>query len=83
MQKVTPSTIVVASSSQIKVRPETKYLDPLVCTTRDGVKNVFRDVQVITSIREEQVKLPHFLGSLHFGVTRLSGLGDPTGEAVW
>ena len=23
-----------------------RYLDPLVCTTRDGVKNVFRDVQV-------------------------------------
>ncbi len=40
---------------QVVVRPETHYLDPLVCTTRDGVRNVFRDVQVITSVAKEQV----------------------------
>ncbi len=37
------------------VRPETKFLDPLICTTRDGVRNVFRDVQVITSVDKDQV----------------------------
>jgi len=31
---------------EVRITPETKTLDPMVCTTRDGVKNVFRDVQV-------------------------------------
>ena len=30
----------------LRVTPETKTLDPMICTTRDGVRNVFRDVQV-------------------------------------
>jgi len=30
-------------------------MDPMICTTKDGVKNVFRDVQVISSIDENQV----------------------------
>lgn len=30
----------------LKVTPETKVMDPMVCTTRDGVRNVFRDVEV-------------------------------------
>lgn len=30
----------------LRVTPETKVMDPMVCTTRDGVRNVFRDVQV-------------------------------------
>ena len=37
----------VTSMVQLKVIPETKVMNPLVCTTRDGVRNVFRDVQVI------------------------------------
>ena len=40
---------------QIKVVPETEVMRPLVCTTRDGVRNVFRDVQVISSLRKDQV----------------------------
>ena len=30
----------------LRITPETKTLDPMICTTRDGVRNVFRDVQV-------------------------------------
>lgn len=45
----------VTSIVQIKVTPETKVLNPMVCTTRDGVRNVFRDVQVITSVEEDHV----------------------------
>ena len=30
-----------------RLTPETRTMDPMVCTTRDGVRNVFRDVQVI------------------------------------
>lgn len=45
----------VTRVEQIKVRPETKYLDPMICTTQDGVRNVFRDVQVISSIDKTQV----------------------------
>ena len=33
---------------EVRVTAETKTMDPLVCTTRDGVKNIFRDVQVGT-----------------------------------
>ncbi|TRY77064.1 hypothetical protein TCAL_08349 [Tigriopus californicus] len=45
----------VTQVEQIKVRPETKFLDPMICTTQDGVRNVFRDVQVISSIDKTQV----------------------------
>ena len=31
---------------EVRVTAETKTMDPLICTTRDGVRNVFRDVQV-------------------------------------
>ena len=35
---------------QITVRPETKFLDPMKCTTKDGVSNIFKNVQVISSV---------------------------------
>jgi hypothetical protein len=31
---------------EVRVTAETKTMEPMVCTTRDGVRNVFRDVQV-------------------------------------
>ena len=37
---------VVRVECQITVRPETKILDPMKCTTKDGVSNVFKNVQV-------------------------------------
>ena len=40
---------------QMEIRPQTKVMDPMVCTTRDGVKNVFRDIQVISSISKDKV----------------------------
>ena len=40
---------------QMEIRPQTKVMDPMVCTTRDGVKNVFRDIQVISSVEKEKV----------------------------
>ena len=39
----------------MEIRPQTKVMDPMVCTTRDGVKNVFRDIQVISSISKDKV----------------------------
>ena len=45
----------VTTFEEVTIRPETHFLDPLVCTTRDGVKNVFRDVQVISSIEKKEV----------------------------
>jgi len=45
----------VTQVASIRLTPETRTMDPMVCTTRDGVRNVFRDVQVITSIEEDQV----------------------------
>ena len=37
----------VTTMVQIRLTPETKMMNPLICTTRDGVRNVFRDVQVV------------------------------------
>ena len=39
----------------MEIRPQTKVMDPMVCTTRDGVKNVFRDIQVISSVKKDKV----------------------------
>ena len=33
----------------LRLTPETETMNPMVCTTRDGVRNVFRDVQVSSS----------------------------------
>ena len=30
----------------IRITPETMTMAPMICTTQDGVRNVFRDVQV-------------------------------------
>ena len=38
---------------QIMVRPETYYLNPLECTTSDGVVNVFREIAVISRSEEK------------------------------
>lgn len=46
----------VTTVEEMKIRPETKVMDPMVCTTRDGVKNVFRDIQIISSINEDHVR---------------------------
>ena len=39
----------------IRVTPETMKLSPMICTTQDGVKNVFRDVQVIIFFVNKQL----------------------------
>ncbi len=49
----------VTTVEEMEVRPETKMMDPMVCTTRDGVKNVFRDIQIISSIKEDHVRLAY------------------------
>ena len=41
----------------LRITPETKTMDPMVCTTQDGVRNVFRDVQVNISDLVRQVAL--------------------------
>jgi hypothetical protein len=47
----------VTTVEYLLIRPETEVLDPMVCTTRDGVRNVFRDVQVISSIKKDKVRI--------------------------
>ena len=36
----------------IRITPETMKLGPMICTTQDGVRNVFRDVQVINICKQ-------------------------------
>merc|ERR1719167_433886 len=50
------STPFVTTVHQIMVRPETYYLNPLECTTSDGVVNVFREIAVISSLEKETVR---------------------------
>lgn len=52
------STPFVTTVHMITVRPETRYLNPLECTTSDGVVNVFREIALISSIERERV---HYL----------------------
>lgn len=40
---------------QVQLTPETKTLNPTVCTTRDGVRIVFRDIEIVTSVKESHV----------------------------
>lgn len=46
----------ITTMVQITVRPETHYLNPLSCTTYDGVMNIFREVQVISSLVEDKLR---------------------------
>jgi len=48
-------TPFVTTVLQITVRPETKILDPMKCTTKDGVTNIFKNVQVISSVNSDRV----------------------------
>jgi len=49
------STPFITTILQITVRPETRYLNALKCTTSDGVVNVFREIQVISSLNQEKI----------------------------
>eukprot|EP00091_Calanus_sinicus_P008811 TRINITY_DN21022_c0_g1_i1.p1 TRINITY_DN21022_c0_g1~~TRINITY_DN21022_c0_g1_i1.p1 ORF type:complete len:249 (-),score=69.55 TRINITY_DN21022_c0_g1_i1:56-802(-) len=49
------STPFVTTILQVTIRPETRYLNALKCTTSDGVVNVFRDIQVISSLNKEKI----------------------------
>ena len=45
----------VTTVLRVMVRPETKFLDPMKCTTKDGVSNIFKNVQVISSINTDRI----------------------------
>lgn len=49
------STPFVTTILQVTIRPETRYLNALKCTTSDGVVNVFRDIQVISSLNKDKI----------------------------
>ena len=46
------------------VRPETYYLNPLECTTSDGVVNVFREIAVISRSEEKNQSFTLFVEKL-------------------
>ena len=48
-------SIQTTRTLQVTVRPETKFLDPMKCTTKDGVSNIFKNVQVISSINPAKI----------------------------
>jgi len=49
------STPFVTTVLQVTIRPETRYLNALRCTTSDGVVNIFREIQVISSLNKDKI----------------------------
>jgi len=49
------STPFVTTVLQVTIRPETRYLNALKCTTSDGVVNIFREIQVISSLNKDKI----------------------------
>ena len=56
MEDITPPGVhwmqpFVTEVVSIRITPETETMEPMICTTRDGVRNVFRDVQVFIQMK--------------------------------
>ena len=47
----------------LRLTPETEIMNPMVCTTRDGVRNVFRDVQVSFLMLLSKLYIPSTLNN--------------------
>eukprot|EP00092_Neocalanus_flemingeri_P038875 GFUD01042323.1.p1 GENE.GFUD01042323.1~~GFUD01042323.1.p1 ORF type:complete len:391 (+),score=122.86 GFUD01042323.1:133-1305(+) len=40
---------------EVRIRPETFSMDPLVAITKDGIENTFREITAITTIRKDKL----------------------------
>lgn len=40
---------------EVKIRPETTHLEPVLAITKDGIENTFREITVITTITKEKL----------------------------
>jgi len=40
---------------EVKIRPETTHLEPVLAITKDGIQNTFREITVITTITKEKL----------------------------
>lgn len=40
---------------EVKIRPETIHLEPVLAITKDGIENTFREITVITTITKEKL----------------------------
>ena len=67
------------------VRPETYYLNPLECTTSDGVVNVFREIAVISRSEEKNQSFTLFVEKLKMVWILQLGKGDraQSGANLW
>ena len=70
---------------QIMVRPETYYLNPLECTTSDGVVNVFREIAVISRSEENNKSFSLFVEKLKMVLILQLRKGDSaqSGANLW
>jgi regulator of protease activity HflC (stomatin/prohibitin superfamily) len=71
MEQLTPPGVhwmqpFVSEVVRLRITPETKVLDPMVCTTRDGVRNVFRDVQVHLILNKTEKSFSNLAASQFF-----------------
>ena len=48
-------TPFIVDVKEITIRPETTTLIPMASTTKDGIKNTFNEVQVITSLKMDKL----------------------------
>lgn len=47
--------LVTSEVLQVEYRPHTDILDPIYGVTKDGITNIFKDIQVLTDVKLEQV----------------------------
>jgi regulator of protease activity HflC (stomatin/prohibitin superfamily) len=45
----------LTSMEQVQIRPQTDTLPPMASITRDGIQNIFKDVQIISRVDVDQV----------------------------
>jgi len=41
--------------NEVKIRPETHTMDPMVAITKDGIENTFREINAITTVRKDKL----------------------------
>ena len=45
----------VEDYKEIKIRPETYAMDPVLSITKDGIENTFKEITAITTVRKDKI----------------------------
>ena len=45
----------VSTMEQVTIRPQTDMLDPVMAVTKDGINMVYKDIQILTDVKENNI----------------------------